>query len=646
MDFLFILGNANGDLAPPMIVFKLQRLPSSLSDSIPEEWGVGRSENGWMTGPTFYGYMVNIFEPYLEANKIQRPVIFFMDGHSSHLTLELSEFCTKAGIILVALYPNSTHVLQPLDVAFFHPLKVEWRKQVKKYRLENDGQNVHRNSFASVLQSTLENMDIKTILQSGFRSTGLYPFNPDAIDYEKYLMEKNSAMDSLDSSELETCDEKLFLRTLEKKLGEKIALFEQCSSDLIENVEDRSLYQLWKECKITVGEIEEVVHREQETPSLTDILQSQPIFIQKKDGFYIPLENVEDLTDVELQSGLQVYQINSDHLLDEGMEDQNFHFDIGCSIVGSSDMVDSTLNLDIGVPHPNLNVQQEEPYLIQELHPLSSSPNSQIVIAEPSNTVELAKQSVTSDPAIPEPVQLSSSSEQQPSTSNSAEVPSLIQSSPTGTQPLTPCNHTATTTGAKMTKHEKSQQPSEKGECSVRKIPEAFKNVLHWPGENPKTKSKTAPSKRQTVKVHPVVSGKVWQDYKKEKKRLKDEETEKKEENKKRREEAKMKKEEEQKLKAVAKRIKQEKIEEQKIESLRKKEAATKKKEEAQREKEVSLKKTAGPKKTAQKRPSKPRQRKVNDDKSAGKDEKETDEPKQKKRRNSEKDGEELSQEE
>lgn len=35
---------------------------------------------------------------------------------ASQMSLEVSELCSSKQIVLVALYPNATHILQPLDV--------------------------------------------------------------------------------------------------------------------------------------------------------------------------------------------------------------------------------------------------------------------------------------------------------------------------------------------------------------------------------------------------------------------------------------------------------------------------------------------------------------------------------------------------
>lgn len=71
-----------------------------------------------------------------------------MDGHSSHISLPLSRFCKEQGIELVALYPNATHILQPMDVAVFHSLKSTWRQKVQELRMENDGNQLKKQDFA------------------------------------------------------------------------------------------------------------------------------------------------------------------------------------------------------------------------------------------------------------------------------------------------------------------------------------------------------------------------------------------------------------------------------------------------------------------------------------------------------------------
>lgn len=179
--------SASGETVPPMIIFPYKRLPDELIQSSPDpSWGFGKSDNGWMKAEVFYEYISNVFNRHLIKNNIKRPVILFVDGHKTHLTYNLSTLCTSLQIILIALYPNSTRILQPADVAAFKPIKTQWKKSVTAWHRENPNQQLTMKKFAGVLYTVIQTIKSQT-LQNGFRACGLCPFNPDALDFSKCL---------------------------------------------------------------------------------------------------------------------------------------------------------------------------------------------------------------------------------------------------------------------------------------------------------------------------------------------------------------------------------------------------------------------------------------------------------------------------
>lgn len=183
---VLITGNAAGELAPPMVVYRYTRVPAVIYETAPKEWGIGKSEKGWMTCELFYEYIRNIFVPWLEENNIEKPVVFFLDGHVSHLSIELSKLCIDKGIVLVALLPNATHVLQPMDVAVFRTLKMNWKEKVLKYRMDK-GDSVTKTTFAPVLQELIQEKlsNDPAILRNGFRTCGLVPWCPEAVQINR-----------------------------------------------------------------------------------------------------------------------------------------------------------------------------------------------------------------------------------------------------------------------------------------------------------------------------------------------------------------------------------------------------------------------------------------------------------------------------
>lgn len=180
--------SASGETCVPMIVYPYKRIPDKIARSINPEWGIGRSDSGWMTAETFYEYIANVFYPYLVKNNILLPVILFVDGHKSHLSYELSVLSEKLQIEIIALYPNATRILQPADVAAFCPLKNAWRKSVQKWHTEHPDEILNKQSFAPLLEHAIQNGGIRTeSLVNGFRVCGLCPFDANAVDYSKCL---------------------------------------------------------------------------------------------------------------------------------------------------------------------------------------------------------------------------------------------------------------------------------------------------------------------------------------------------------------------------------------------------------------------------------------------------------------------------
>ncbi|XP_071640828.1 uncharacterized protein [Temnothorax longispinosus] len=186
---VLFMTNANGDLVPPMIVFAYERLPYSISQSMPSDWVIGKTSSGWMTAESFYEYITHTFEPWLTANNIQRPVILYVDGHSSHVTVPLVEFCVSKGIELVSFIPNATHLIQPLDVALFHTLKSTWRNTINDWCMESDNfqKKIRKKDFGQLLKKAVDKINMPEVMKNGFKKCGLCPFSPDALAQNELL---------------------------------------------------------------------------------------------------------------------------------------------------------------------------------------------------------------------------------------------------------------------------------------------------------------------------------------------------------------------------------------------------------------------------------------------------------------------------
>nr|CAI5844919.1 unnamed protein product [Callosobruchus analis] len=231
--------SASGIITPPMIIYPNKRLSSVVANEIPDEWAIGLTENGWMKSEVFIDYIKNHLHPYLRKINTKFPIILFVDGHRSHLSLELSKVCTNLEIVLIALYPNCTRIMQPADIANFRPLKSLWKRSVLQWRHKNPYCQLSKQHFAPILKTALDGLN-KQYTVNGFRASGLFPWNPDALDYSKCLGKKTKIPQTSDTQMQLQCSEtnckeivKLFDEALIKKL--KGRSNQGCSTSNCEN---------------------------------------------------------------------------------------------------------------------------------------------------------------------------------------------------------------------------------------------------------------------------------------------------------------------------------------------------------------------------------------------------------------------------
>ena len=116
-----LAANGTGTLLPPYIVYKFTHLYDTWCERGPRGTAYNRSKSGWFDSETFVDWFKKIIVPFFRGKEGKKCMIG--DNLSSHLSLEVLDICEKEGIICCFLPPNATHLLQPLDVCVFNPLK-------------------------------------------------------------------------------------------------------------------------------------------------------------------------------------------------------------------------------------------------------------------------------------------------------------------------------------------------------------------------------------------------------------------------------------------------------------------------------------------------------------------------------------------
>ena len=128
-------------------------------------------------GANFVEWFCNVFLPAVEDIRHTGPVVLFLDGHQSHTTLGLVEEAQDKGIVLYTFPPHTTHLLQPLDVGVFGPLKHVWSQILKEFKLETLAAKVDKRAFSSLVAKMWPRVLLPEHLIGGFRGAGLHPLS-------------------------------------------------------------------------------------------------------------------------------------------------------------------------------------------------------------------------------------------------------------------------------------------------------------------------------------------------------------------------------------------------------------------------------------------------------------------------------------
>ena len=172
--------SASGDFLPPYVVYRAERLMDSWVVGGPIGTRYNRTKSGWFDGFCFKDWLKMQVVPYFNHLSNDSPRVLIGDNLASHLSADVIELCEKNNIRMVFLPPNSTHLLQPLDVAIYGPMKAAWRKVLTKWK-QSDGMyytTLPKVHFPRLLLELMHSMEDKSNYAiSGFRTTGIYPLN-------------------------------------------------------------------------------------------------------------------------------------------------------------------------------------------------------------------------------------------------------------------------------------------------------------------------------------------------------------------------------------------------------------------------------------------------------------------------------------
>ena len=181
-------GTATGKLLDPYVVYKSSNLHDRWMEGGLPKVRYNRSLSGWFDKTTFSDWFLTTVVPYFRRldpdNSTKKLVIG--DNLSSHFTEDVLQKCEEHNIRFVCLPSNCTHLLQPLDVAVYAPLKKFWRQTLQNWKKTKEGNRfdtLPKEVFPSLLKEFMGLLQptISANIISGFKKCGISPFDKESL---------------------------------------------------------------------------------------------------------------------------------------------------------------------------------------------------------------------------------------------------------------------------------------------------------------------------------------------------------------------------------------------------------------------------------------------------------------------------------
>jgi hypothetical protein len=167
--------SADGVAIPPLIIFKGETLSTTwIPKNLDSTWRFTNNKKGWTSMEHGEEWLRICFEPVTRERANGRTRLLICDGHDSHISPKFVRHCIDNNIVLILLPPHSSHLLQPLDVGVFRPLKAAMTTQLDP--LFRTG--LHRLEKAEWVNCFVKARPIALTTSNiigGWRGAGLFP---------------------------------------------------------------------------------------------------------------------------------------------------------------------------------------------------------------------------------------------------------------------------------------------------------------------------------------------------------------------------------------------------------------------------------------------------------------------------------------
>jgi hypothetical protein len=102
--------------------------------------------------------------------------LLILDGYKSYLNQDFKDYCLEHKILTLCIPPYLSHILQPLDVVCFSPLKRKYSQRVRDLARRRVF-HINKEGFLPAFRDAFFDVFIEANCQKAFEASGLVPLN-------------------------------------------------------------------------------------------------------------------------------------------------------------------------------------------------------------------------------------------------------------------------------------------------------------------------------------------------------------------------------------------------------------------------------------------------------------------------------------
>jgi hypothetical protein len=172
---------AAGYATPPFVIYKGRVHISAWYEEqdIPRNWKLSVSENGWTNNALGLEWLKH-FDAHTKARQVGLYRLLILDGHESHHSQGFKDYCLKQKILTLCMPPHSSHILQPLDVVCFSPLKQKYSQRVRDLARQRVF-HVDKETFLPAFKDAFFDVFTEENCRKAFEASGLVPIDAQVV---------------------------------------------------------------------------------------------------------------------------------------------------------------------------------------------------------------------------------------------------------------------------------------------------------------------------------------------------------------------------------------------------------------------------------------------------------------------------------